>query len=109
MESALSLAQVLKLSKLLGTDVLGVLGVAEPTTKLPIAKVRSALAAHLGNSAEAREALEDVIDWDLGPFLDGSEEWVSVYTLEFIKKLAVEIEVDWQVVLAGIGDAPRIP
>ena len=108
-ESVLSLAQVLKLSKLLGTDVLGLLGEAEPATKLPITKVRSALAAHLGSSAEAREALEDLIDWNLGPFLDGNEEWVSVYTIEFIKKLAIAIEVDWQMVLAGIGGAPQIP
>jgi transcriptional regulator with XRE-family HTH domain len=108
-ESVPSLAQVLKLAKLLGTDVLGLIGEAQPATKLPIAKVRSALAAHLGNSAEAREALEDLIDWDLGPFLDGNEEWVSVYTIEFIKKLAIAIEVDWQVILAGIGGAPQIP
>jgi transcriptional regulator with XRE-family HTH domain len=102
-ESVLSLAQVLKLSTLLGANVLGLLGEPEPATKVPIAKVRSALAAHLGNSAETREALEDLIDWDLGPFLEGNDEWVSVYTIEFIKKLAIAIEVDWQVVLAGIS------
>jgi transcriptional regulator with XRE-family HTH domain len=104
-ESVLSIAQVLKLAKLLGTNVLGLLGEAEQPTKVPIARVRSALAAHLGNSAEAREALEDVIDWDLGPFLEGSEEWISVYTIGFIKKLALAIEVDWQIILAGVGGA----
>jgi hypothetical protein len=102
-ESVLSIAQVLKLAKLLGTDVLGLLGEPEQSMKVPIVKVRSALAAHLGSSAETREALEDVIDWDLGPFLEGSDEWISVYTIEFIKKLALAIEVDWQVILAGIG------
>jgi hypothetical protein len=104
-ESVLSIAQVLKLTKLLGTDVMGLLGEAEQPVKVPIARVRSALAAHLGSSAEAREAMEDLIDWDLGPFLEGSDEWTSVYTIEFIKKLAIAIEVDWQVVLAGIGKA----
>jgi transcriptional regulator with XRE-family HTH domain len=104
-ESILSIAQVRKLAKLLGTDVLGLLGEAEQPTKVPIARVRSALAAHLGNSAEAREALEDMIDWDLGPFLEGSDEWISVYTIGFIKKLAIAIEVDWQIILAGIGSA----
>jgi hypothetical protein len=101
-ESVLSIAQVLKLTKLLGTDVMGLLGEAEQPMKVPIARVRSALAAHLGSSAETREALEDLIDWDLGPFLEGSDEWTSVYTIEFIKKLAIAIEVNWQVVMAGI-------
>jgi transcriptional regulator with XRE-family HTH domain len=104
-ESVLSIAQVLTLAKLLGMDVMGLLGEAEQSMKVQIARVRSTLAAHLGNSAEAREALEDVIDWDLGPFLEGSDEWVSVYTIGFIKKLAVAIEVDWQIILAGIGTA----
>jgi transcriptional regulator with XRE-family HTH domain len=102
LESALSIAQALKLATLLGTTVLGLLGEDEQPLKVPIAQVRSALAAHLGSSAETKEALEDVIDWDLGPFLDGSDAWTSVYTIEFIKKMASAIEVDWQVVLAGI-------
>jgi len=89
---------------------LGLLGEAEAEQplKVPIARVRSALAAHLGGSAEAKEALEDEIDWDIGPFLEGSSEWTSVYTIEFIKKLAMAIEVDWQIILAGVSieDAP---
>jgi hypothetical protein len=47
--------------------------------------------------------MEDELDWDLGPFLEGRDEWLSVYTIEFIKKLAIAIEVDWQVILAGIS------
>jgi transcriptional regulator with XRE-family HTH domain len=104
LESVLSIAQALKLAELLGTNVLGLLGEDEQPLKVPIARVRSALAAHLGSSAETKEALEDVIDWDLGPFLDGSDAWMSVYTVEFIKKMASAIEVDWQVVLAGISN-----
>jgi hypothetical protein len=104
LESVLSITQALKLAQLLGTNVLGLLGEDEQPLKVPIARVRSALAAHLGSSAEAKEALEDVIDWDLGPFLDGSDAWMSVYTIEFIKKMATAIEVDWQVVLAGISN-----
>ena len=104
LESVLSIAQALKLAQLLGTNLLGLLGEAEQPLKVPIARVRSALAAHLGSSAEAREALEDEIDWDVGPFLEGSGEWMSVYTIEFIKKLAMAIEVDWQIVLAGCND-----
>ena len=102
-ESVLSIEQASKLATLLGTTMLGLLGEEEPAVKVPIARVRSSLAAHLGSSAEAREALEDVIDWDLRPFLDGSEAWTSVYTIEFIKKLAAAVEVEWQVVVAGIG------
>jgi transcriptional regulator with XRE-family HTH domain len=104
LESVLSITQALKLAQLLGTNVLGLLGEDEQPLKVPIARVRSALAAHLRSSAEAKEALEDVIDWDLGPFLDGSDAWMSVYTIEFIKKMATAIEVDWQVVLAGISN-----
>jgi transcriptional regulator with XRE-family HTH domain len=103
LESVLSIAQALKLATLLGTNLLGLLGEAEPPLKVPIARVQSALAARLGSSAEAKEALEDEIDWDVGPFIEGSDEWTSVYTIEFIKKLAAAIEVDWQVVLAGVS------
>jgi transcriptional regulator with XRE-family HTH domain len=104
LESVLSIAQALKLAQLLGSNVLGLLGEAEQPLKVPIARVRSALAAHLGSSAEAKEAMEDELDWDLGPFLEGRDEWLSVYTIEFIKKLAIAIEVDWQVILAGISN-----
>jgi hypothetical protein len=37
----------------------------------------------------------------LGPFLEGADGWMSVYTVEFNKKLAIAIEVDGQVVLGG--------
>ena len=104
LESILSIAQALKLAKLLGTNVLGLLGETEQPLKVPIARVRSALAAHLGSSAEAKEALEDELDWNLGPFLEGSDGWMSVYTIEFIKKLSIAIEVDWPVVLAGMSN-----
>ena len=104
LESVLSIAQALKLAQLLGSNVLGLLGEAEQPLKVPIARVRSALAAYLGSSAEAKEVMEDELDWDLGPFLEGRDEWLSVYTIEFIKKLAIAIEVDWQVVLAGINN-----
>ena len=103
LESVLSIAQALKLAKLLGTNVLALLGEPEQPSKVPISRVSTALAAHLGSSAEAKEALEDEIDWDLGPFLEGADEWRSVYTIEFIKKLAAAIEVDWQILLAGLG------
>jgi transcriptional regulator with XRE-family HTH domain len=110
LESVLSIAQALKLAQLLGTNLLGLLGEAEQPLKVPIARVRSALAAQLGSSAEAKEALEDEIDWDVGPFLEGSDQWTSVYTIEFIKKLAMAIEVDWQIVLAGVSnqDVPPV-
>ncbi len=102
LESVLSIAQATKLAKLLGTNLLRLMGETEPPLKVPMSRVRAALAAHLGNSAEAKEALEDQIDWDVGPFLAGGE-WTSVYTLEFIKKLAAAIEVDWQVLVAALG------
>jgi transcriptional regulator with XRE-family HTH domain len=103
LESAVSIAQALKLASLLHTDLLTLLGETEIPVRMPIARVRSALNAQLGNSAEAKELMEDTLNWDLGPFLEGSEEWTTVYTIEFIRQLATAIEVDWQVLLAGIA------
>jgi transcriptional regulator with XRE-family HTH domain len=103
LESAVSIAQALKLAKLLDTDLLALLGETEIPVKMPIARVRSALNAQLGNSAEAKELMEDTINWDLGPFLEGSDEWTTVYTIDFVRQLAIAIEVDWQVLLAGIA------
>jgi transcriptional regulator with XRE-family HTH domain len=103
LESAVSIAQALKLAKLLDTDLLTLLGETQIPVKMPIARVRSALNAQLGNSAEARELMEDSINWDLGPFLEGSGEWTTVYTIDFVRQLAIAIEIDWQVLLAGIA------
>jgi transcriptional regulator with XRE-family HTH domain len=103
LESAVSIAQALKLAKLLDTELLALLGETEIPVKMPIARVRSALNAQLGNSAEAKELMEDTINWDLGPFLEGSDEWTTVYTIGFVRQLAIAIEVDWQVLLAGIA------
>jgi transcriptional regulator with XRE-family HTH domain len=103
LESSVSIGQALKLAKLLDTDLLTLLGETEIPVKMPIARVRSALNAQLGNSAEAKELMEDTINWDLGPFLEGSDEWTTVYTIEFVRQLAIAIEVDWQVLLAGIA------
>jgi transcriptional regulator with XRE-family HTH domain len=104
LESAVSIAQALRLAKLLDTDLLTLLGETEIPVKMPIARVRSALNAQLGNSAEAKELMEDTINWDLGPFLEGSDEWTTVYTIDFVRQLATAIEVDWQVLLAGIAE-----
>lgn len=105
LESNVSIAQALKLARLLHTDLLTLLGETEIPVKMPIARVRSALSGQLGKSAEAKELMEDTLNWDLGPFLDGSEEWTTVYTIDFVRQLAVAIEVDWQVLLAGIAEA----
>ena len=103
LQSAVSIAQALKLANLLHTDLLTLLGETEIPVKMPIARVRSALNAQLGKSAESREVMEDTINWDLGPFLEGSDEWSTVYTIDFLRQLAIAIEVDWQVLLAGIA------
>ena len=103
LESAASIAQALKLAKLLDTDLLTLLGETEIPVRMPIARLRAALAAQLGNSADRRELMEDTLNWDLGPFLEGSEEWATVYTIDFVRQLAIAIEVDWQVLLAGIA------
>jgi transcriptional regulator with XRE-family HTH domain len=104
LESAVSIAQAVKLARLLDTDLLMLLGETEIPVRMPIARVRAALAAQLGNSAERKELMEDTLNWDLGPFLDGSDAWSTVYTIDFVRQLALAIEVDWQVLLAGIAD-----
>ena len=103
LESVVSIAQALKLAKLLDTDLLALLGETEIPVRMPIARVRSALNAQLGSSGEAKGLMEDTINWDLGPFLEGSDEWTTVYTIDFLRQLATAIEVDWQVLLAGIA------
>src|ERR1700744_5984970 len=103
LESAVSIAQAIKLAKLLDTDLLALLGETEIPVRMPIARVRSALTAQLGSSGEAKELMEDTLNWDLGPFLDGSEEWTTVYTIEFVRQLATTIGIDWQVLLAAIA------
>jgi transcriptional regulator with XRE-family HTH domain len=107
-ETAISIALALKLARLLHTDLLTLLGETEIPVKMPIARVRSALNAQLGKSAEAKELLEDTINWNLGPFLEGFAEWTSVYTIDFVRQLAVAIEVDWQVLLAGIAEETMV-
>jgi transcriptional regulator with XRE-family HTH domain len=103
LESAVSIAQAIRLAKLLDTDLLALLGETEIPVRMPIARVRSALTAQLGSSGEAKELMEDTLNWDLGPFLDGSEEWTTVYTIEFVRQLATAIGIDWQVLLAAIA------
>ena len=103
LESSVSIAQALKLADLLQTNLLTLMGETEIPVKMPIARVRSALNAQLGKSAEAKELMEETLNWDLGPFLEGSEEWATVYTIDFVRQLATAIEVDWQVLLAGIA------
>jgi transcriptional regulator with XRE-family HTH domain len=103
LESAISIAQALKLAELLHTDLLSLLGETEIPVKMPIARVRAALNTQLGKSAEAKELLEDTLNWDLGPFLEGSDAWTTVYTIEFVRRLATAIEIDWHVLLAGIA------
>src|SRR5882757_6878729 len=71
LESVLSIAQALKLARLLGTNLLGLLGEAEQPLEVPGARVSWALAADVGSSAEAEEALEDDSVWDVTRFIVG--------------------------------------
>jgi transcriptional regulator with XRE-family HTH domain len=101
-ESTLSIAQSLTLARLLSADVVELLGESKPTTPANIPAIRAVMRAQLGDSEETREALEDALDWDLRPFLDGGEGWTTVYTLEFVRGLASVMGLDWNHVLAGV-------
>jgi transcriptional regulator with XRE-family HTH domain len=105
LETALSVPQALKLAQVLSSEILELLGEADKPAPLPVARVRAALTAEFKRSPDSREALEDEIDWDLGPFLEGSSEWDSVYTLVFVKRLSGAMGLDWRAVLRGIEAA----
>ena len=106
--SSVSISQAVRLTALLQSNLLTLLGETEVPVKMPIARVRAALNAQLGKSAETKELMEDTLNWDLGPFLEGSEQWTTVYTIDFVRQLATAIEIDWQVLLSGI-EAERMP
>ena len=107
-ESTLSISQALRLAGLLGTRLVELVGeggaapAAAPTPAAPIGMVRAALAAQLARSPDSREILEDAIDWDLGPFLEEARDWPTVYTLDFLRRLAALVDLDWRSLLAGL-------
>jgi transcriptional regulator with XRE-family HTH domain len=103
LETTLSITQALTLARLLGTDVTELLGESKQPVPVKIPAIRAVLVAQLSDSPETREALEDEINWDLGPFLDGADEWMTVYTLDFIRSLATVMGAEWGSVLAGLS------
>ncbi len=102
-DSTLSISQALQLADLLGAPIVELLGEGDAhAAAVSIATVRAALATQIAHSPDAREALEDAIDWDLGPFLEAPREWTTVYTLDFLRRLAALVDLDWRRLLAGL-------
>ena len=87
LETTISITQALTLARLLRTDLQELLGESKQPVPVKIPAIRALLLAQLAESPGTREALEDEINWDLGPFLDGVDEWMTVYTLDFIRSL----------------------
>jgi transcriptional regulator with XRE-family HTH domain len=107
LETTVSIAQAVTLARLLGADLPEIVGESVAGAPVRIAAIRTGMAGELARSPGAREELEDLIDWDLGPFLDGVDQWMSVYTLDFIKSLSTAIGLSYGEVLAGLAiDAP---
>jgi transcriptional regulator with XRE-family HTH domain len=104
LETTISIAQAVILARLLRADLAEITGESAGATPVQISAIRSGMVAQLEPSPGAREELEDPIDWDLGPFLEGAEEWINVYTLDFIKSLSTAIGLDYGDVLAGLSD-----
>ena len=102
-ETALSIPQTLELAQLLSADILDLLGEVNKPGPLPVAQLRAALTAEFSRAPDSREMLEDEIDWDLGPLLEGLRGWDSVYTIAFVKRLATAIGCDWRAVLQGVA------
>jgi transcriptional regulator with XRE-family HTH domain len=103
LETVLSIPQALKLAEMLSTELLELLEETDKPAPLPVVRVRAALIAEFARSPDLREILEDEIDWDLGPFLEGLLDWGSVYTIAFVKRLSAAMELDWRAVLQGIA------
>ena len=68
LESTLGIAQAVMLSGVLGAALSEITGKSVGSAPVRISAVRARMADQLGRWPEAREALEDLIDWDLGPF-----------------------------------------
>jgi transcriptional regulator with XRE-family HTH domain len=108
LETTVSIAQAVMLARLLGADLSAVIGESATSAPVRIAAIRAGMAAELGRLPGSREELEDLIDWDLGPFLEGTDHWMTVYTLDFIKSLSSAIGLNYGEVLAGLAiDAPK--
>jgi transcriptional regulator with XRE-family HTH domain len=103
LETTISIAQAVILARLLGTNLLEMIGESAASTQIQISAIRAGMVAELGRSPGAREELEDLIDWDLGPFLEGADQWMTVYTLDFIKSLSTAIGLNYGEVLPGLN------
>lgn len=97
------IAQALTLARLLGAELSEMLGESVGSAPIGIPTIRAGMAAQLDRSPGAREELEDLIDWDLGPFLEGADQWTTVYTLDFMKRLSTAIGLTYGEVLAGLS------
>jgi DNA-binding XRE family transcriptional regulator len=102
LETTISIAQALTLAGLLGAELSEMLGEPAGSAPIGIPAIRAGMAAQLVRSPGAREELEDLIDWDLGPFLEGADQWTTVYTLDFMKRLSTAIGLTYGEVLAGL-------
>jgi transcriptional regulator with XRE-family HTH domain len=108
LETTISVAQAVMLARLLGVDLSELVGESGAGAPVRIAAIRSGMTSELARSPGSREELEDLIDWDLGPFLDGLDQWMTVYTLAFLKSLSTAIGLSYAQVLAGLAiDAPE--
>lgn len=102
-DSTLSISQALLLADRLGTSIVELLAEGDgQAAAVSIATVRAAITTQIARSSGAREALEDAIDWDLGPFLEAERDWSTVYTLDFLRRLAALVDLDWRRLLAGL-------
>lgn len=108
LESTISIAQAVALARLLGRDLAEIVGEPAGSPALRMSAIRAGMSEQLARSPGAREELEDLIDWDLGPFLDGADQWMTVYTLDFIKRLSTAIGLTYGEVLAGLSESGSI-
>jgi transcriptional regulator with XRE-family HTH domain len=105
LETTISIAQALALAHLLGTELAEIIGESVGPAPVQVSAIRAGMVEQLDRSREAREELEDLIDWDLGPFLEAADQWMTVYTLDFIKSLSTAIGLNYGDVLAGLPES----
>jgi len=104
LESTISIAQAVTLARLLGREISDIVWESAGPQAVRMSAIRAGMSEQLGRSPGAREELEDLIDWDLGPFLEGADQWMTVYTLDFVKRLSTAIGLSYGDVLAGLSD-----
>lgn len=96
LRTVLSLQQVKRLADALGvpSSALFLDGVTDIEHRVTYDEL-AALVTHHFDSGVNREAFEEEIGWELGPFLEGESHALSAYGVDFLQELCGRLGIDW--------------